>query len=158
MKTSADNIFHVAFNIIGCTALCGCRTILNVSSISIYYESLPVPLCQLPQARFQIILWSLSWFSLKFRPFRPVYCQSLPAHFSTSVLHHPPIKVSVFLRSFLHLVHLQQISSSSFVQLIRPMMDYACPVCRHAADSHLKRLQHVQSKMLAYYCWGTLVR
>ena len=33
-------------------------------------------------------------------------------------------------------------------QLIRPMMDYACPVCRHAADSHLKRLQHVQSKCL----------
>ena len=28
------------------------------------------------------------------------------------------------------------------------MMDYACPVWRHAADSHLKRLQHVQSKYL----------
>ena len=33
-------------------------------------------------------------------------------------------------------------------QLIRPMMDYACPVWRHAADSHLKRLQQVQSKCL----------
>ena len=33
-------------------------------------------------------------------------------------------------------------------QLICPMMGYACPVCRHAADSHLKKLQHVQSKFL----------
>jgi hypothetical protein len=33
-------------------------------------------------------------------------------------------------------------------QLIRPMMDYACPVWRHAADSHLRRLQNVQSKCL----------
>ena len=30
-------------------------------------------------------------------------------------------------------------------QFIRPMMDYACTVWRHAADSHLKRLQKVQS-------------
>jgi hypothetical protein len=33
-------------------------------------------------------------------------------------------------------------------QLIRPKMDYACPVWRHAANSHMKRLQHVQSKCL----------
>ena len=33
-------------------------------------------------------------------------------------------------------------------QLIHPMMDYACPVWRHAVDSHLKRLQHTQSKYL----------
>ena len=33
-------------------------------------------------------------------------------------------------------------------QLIRPIMDYACPVWGHAADSHLKRLQHVRSKCL----------
>ena len=33
-------------------------------------------------------------------------------------------------------------------QLICPIMDYACPVWRHAADSHVKRLQHVQSKSL----------
>ena len=33
-------------------------------------------------------------------------------------------------------------------QPIRPMMDYACPVWRHAADSHLRRLQHVQFKCL----------
>ena len=33
-------------------------------------------------------------------------------------------------------------------QLIRPMMDYASPVWRHATDSHLKRHQHVQSKCL----------
>ena len=33
-------------------------------------------------------------------------------------------------------------------QLIRPMMDYACPVWRHAADSHLQRRQHVQSNCL----------
>ena len=31
------------------------------------------------------------------------------------------------------------------------MMDYACPVWRHAADNHLKKLQHVQVQMLAYY-------
>ena len=35
-----------------------------------------------------------------------------------------------------------------YCQLIHPMMDYACPVWRHAAASHLKRLQHVQSKYL----------
>jgi hypothetical protein len=33
-------------------------------------------------------------------------------------------------------------------QLIRPMMDYACSVWRHALDSHLMRLQHDQSKCL----------
>jgi hypothetical protein len=33
-------------------------------------------------------------------------------------------------------------------QLIPPMMDNACPVWGHAADSHLKRPQHVQSKCL----------
>ena len=38
-------------------------------------------------------------------------------------------------------------------QLIRPMMDYACPVWRHAANSHIKRLQ-----VLAYNCGRTLVR
>ena len=33
-------------------------------------------------------------------------------------------------------------------KLIRLMMDYACPVLRHDADSHLKRLQQLQSKFL----------
>ena len=30
--------------------------------------------------------------------------------------------------------------------LIRPMVDYACPVWRHVAPSHLKSLQVIQSK------------
>ena len=33
-------------------------------------------------------------------------------------------------------------------QLIRPMMDYACPVWRHVAPTHLKSLQVIQSKCL----------
>jgi hypothetical protein len=33
-------------------------------------------------------------------------------------------------------------------QLIRPMMDYACPVWRSAARSHVKKLQVLQSKCL----------
>jgi len=33
-------------------------------------------------------------------------------------------------------------------QLIRPMMDYACPAWRSAARSHVRRLQVLQSKCL----------
>jgi hypothetical protein len=33
-------------------------------------------------------------------------------------------------------------------QLIRPMMDYACPVWRSAARSHIRKLQVLQSKCL----------
>jgi hypothetical protein len=35
-----------------------------------------------------------------------------------------------------------------YKQLIRPMMDYACPVCRSAARSHVRRLKVLQSKCL----------
>ena len=35
-----------------------------------------------------------------------------------------------------------------YKQLIRPVMDYACPVWRHVAPSHLKSLQVIQSKCL----------
>jgi hypothetical protein len=35
-----------------------------------------------------------------------------------------------------------------YKQLIRPMMDYACPVWRTAARSHIKKLQVLQSKCL----------
>ena len=35
-----------------------------------------------------------------------------------------------------------------YKQLIRPMMDYTCPVWRHVAPSHLKSLQVIQSKYL----------
>ena len=35
-----------------------------------------------------------------------------------------------------------------YKQLIRPMMDYACPVWRHVAPSHLKSLQVIQCKCL----------
>jgi len=35
-----------------------------------------------------------------------------------------------------------------YTQLIRPMMDYACPVWRAAAHSHIKKLQVLQSKCL----------
>ena len=35
-----------------------------------------------------------------------------------------------------------------YKQLIRPMMDYACPVWRHVAPTHLKSLQVIQSKFL----------
>jgi hypothetical protein len=31
-------------------------------------------------------------------------------------------------------------------QLIRPMMDYVCPVCRSAARSHIKKTRLLQSK------------
>jgi len=35
-----------------------------------------------------------------------------------------------------------------YKQLIRPMMDYACPAWRSAARSHVRRLQTLQSKCL----------
>jgi hypothetical protein len=35
-----------------------------------------------------------------------------------------------------------------YKQLIRPMMDYACPIGRAAARSHIKNLQVLQSKCL----------
>jgi hypothetical protein len=35
-----------------------------------------------------------------------------------------------------------------YKQLIRPMMDYACPVWRSAARTHVRRLQVLQSKYL----------
>jgi hypothetical protein len=35
-----------------------------------------------------------------------------------------------------------------YKQVIRPMMDYACPVWRSAARSHVRRLQVLQSKCL----------
>jgi len=35
-----------------------------------------------------------------------------------------------------------------YKQLIRPMMDYACPAWRSAACSHVRRLQVLQSKCL----------
>jgi hypothetical protein len=35
-----------------------------------------------------------------------------------------------------------------YKQLIRHMMDYACPIWRSAASSHIKKLQVLQSKCL----------
>jgi len=35
-----------------------------------------------------------------------------------------------------------------YKQLIRPMVDYACPLWRSAARSHVRRLQVLQSKCL----------
>jgi hypothetical protein len=35
-----------------------------------------------------------------------------------------------------------------YKQLIRPMMDYACPIWRSTASSHVKKLQVLQSKCL----------
>ena len=35
-----------------------------------------------------------------------------------------------------------------YKQLMRPMMDYACPIWRSAASSHLRKLQVIQSKCL----------
>jgi hypothetical protein len=35
-----------------------------------------------------------------------------------------------------------------YKQLIRPMMDYACPIWRYAARSYVKQLQALQSKCL----------
>jgi hypothetical protein len=35
-----------------------------------------------------------------------------------------------------------------YKQLIRPMMDYACPIWRSAASSHVKKLQVLQSMWL----------
>jgi hypothetical protein len=35
-----------------------------------------------------------------------------------------------------------------YKQLIRPMMDYACPIWRSAARSHVKKLQMLQTKCL----------
>ena len=36
-----------------------------------------------------------------------------------------------------------------YKQLMRPMMDYACPAWRSAAGTHVRRLQVLQSKCLA---------
>ena len=33
-----------------------------------------------------------------------------------------------------------------YKQLIRPLMDYACPACRSAAGTHIRKLQVLQSK------------
>jgi hypothetical protein len=35
-----------------------------------------------------------------------------------------------------------------YKQLIRPMMDYACPACRSAARAHVRRLQVLQPECL----------
>jgi hypothetical protein len=35
-----------------------------------------------------------------------------------------------------------------YKQLVRPMMDYGCPVWRFAARSHVRKLQVIQSKCL----------
>jgi hypothetical protein len=35
-----------------------------------------------------------------------------------------------------------------YKQLVRPMMDYACPALRFAARSHVRKLQVLQSKCL----------
>jgi hypothetical protein len=35
-----------------------------------------------------------------------------------------------------------------YKELIRPMMDYACPIWRYAVRSHVKKLQVLQSKCL----------
>jgi hypothetical protein len=43
-----------------------------------------------------------------------------------------------------------------YKQLIRPMMDYACPAWRSAARTHVPRLQVIQSKCLRLAtgaCW-----
>ena len=37
-----------------------------------------------------------------------------------------------------------------YKQLIRPMMDYACPVWRSAARTHVRRIQVLQSKCLRF--------
>jgi len=45
-----------------------------------------------------------------------------------------------------------------YKQLIRPMMDYACPVCRSVSRTHVRKLQALQSKRLGivtgapWYC------
>ena len=39
-------------------------------------------------------------------------------------------------------------SAKLYMQLTRPMVDYACPVWRHVAPAHLKLLQVIQSKCL----------
>jgi len=44
-----------------------------------------------------------------------------------------------------------------YKQLIRPLMDYACPAWRSAARSHDRRLQVSQSKFSPHY-WCPLVR
>jgi len=36
----------------------------------------------------------------------------------------------------------------SYKQLVRPMIDYACPAWRSAARTHVRRLQVLQSKCL----------
>ena len=44
-----------------------------------------------------------------------------------------------------------------YKQLIRPMMDYACPAWRSAARTHVRRLQVLQSKCLRLATGATLV-
>ena len=46
-----------------------------------------------------------------------------------------------------------------YKQLIRPLMDYACPACRSAARTHVRKLQVLQSKCLRLVtdALGTLV-
>ena len=45
-----------------------------------------------------------------------------------------------------------------YKQFICPMMDYACPVCRSAAGSNVRRLQVLQSKCLLLATGAPLVR
>ena len=45
-----------------------------------------------------------------------------------------------------------------YKQLIRPMMDYACPAWRFAARTHVRRLQVLQSIVSSPCYWCPLVR
>jgi hypothetical protein len=45
-----------------------------------------------------------------------------------------------------------------YKQLIRPVMDYACPIWRSAARSHVRKLQVLQSKCLRIATNAHLVR
>ena len=45
-----------------------------------------------------------------------------------------------------------------YKQLIRPMMDYACPAWRSAARTHVRRLQVLQSKCLRHATGAPLLR
>jgi len=45
-----------------------------------------------------------------------------------------------------------------YKQLIRPMMDYACPAWRPAARTHVRRLQVLQSKCLRLATGAPLLR
>jgi hypothetical protein len=53
----------------------------------------------------------------------------------SSLLHR---RIGLFIRNGVQL----------YKQLMRPMMDYACPIWRSAACSHLRKLQVIQSKYL----------